>query len=217
MTDKKAVFELIKELVINFEEDRLISTVEEALEQGVTGKEILANGLIEGLQYVGEKFERREFYLPELMMSADLMNQVMVILKPELAKTDTLTSEGRVVLGTVQGDIHDIGKAIVGALLEASGFEVTDVGVDVSPEKFAREAKSIEANVVAISCLLSTGISKLSETIFHLKQEKVDALVIVGGAAVNEQISDTVGADLFANDAWQTVGVIKNGLQKAAE
>ncbi len=217
MTDKKAIFEQIKELVITFEAEQVISKVREALEQGVSGKEILANGLIEGLQYVGEKFEKREFFLPELMMSADLMNQVMVILKPEIAGNDSIDSEGRIVLGTVQGDIHDIGKSIVGALLQASGFEVTDVGVDVPPEKFASEAKAVKADVVAISCLLSTGISKLTETTFHLKNEKVDALVIIGGAAVNEKVADMVGADLFASDAWQAVGVIKNGLKKAVE
>ncbi len=214
MTEKEAMLEQIKELMVNFETDKLISTVKEALEKGIPGKEILSGGLIEGLQYVGEKFEKREFFLPELMMSADVMNQVMVILKPEIAANDSADSEGRVVLGTVQGDIHDIGKAIVGALFEASGFEVTDIGVDVPPETFAREAKAVNANLVAISCLLSTGISKLTETIHHLKTENVDALTIIGGAVVNEQVAESVGADLFATDAWQAIGVIKNGLKK---
>ena len=214
MTEKKAMLEQIKELLINFETDKLVDTVKDALEQGISGKEILAGGLIEGLQFVGEKFEKREFFLPELMMSADLMNQVMVILKPVMVDDGAVETEGRVVLGTVQGDIHDIGKAIVGALLEASGFEVTDVGVDVPPETFAKEAKAQNANVVAISCLLSTGISKLTETIHHLKSENVDALTIIGGAVVNEEIAKSTGADLFATDAWQSIGLIKNSLKK---
>ncbi len=180
--------------------------VQQALAEGVNPGDIITNQLIPAMAEVGDRFARNEFYVPEMLIAARAMQGGLAILKPLLAE-DEVVSAGRVIIGTVKGDLHDIGKNLVSMMLEGAGFEVTDLGVDVAPQKFAEAVKENEAQIVALSALLTTTMTMMKDTIVTLSEAGVrdQVKVIIGGAPVTQKYADEIGADGYADDAGGAV------------
>lgn len=206
------IFDRLKELVVALDADALKKAVQEALAGGALPQEIISQGLAKGMEEIGERFEERELFLPELLLSAKAVQSALELLRPRLNLPGN-RSAGKVVLGTVQGDVHDIGKNIVGAVLEGDGFEVYDLGEDVSPDEFAKKAQEVKADVVGMSALISLAVSKMSETIAVLKERDVPARVILGGAAVTQEVAEKMGADAYGKDAWEALRQIRRMTQ----
>ncbi len=176
--------------------------VERAMEEGIPAKTILEEGLMAGMAVIGEKFKNNEVYVPHVIVAARAMNAGTAMLGPLLTE-EGVRSRGRVCLGTVQGDLHDIGKNLVRLMLEGRGFEVVDLGTDVPPEKFVEAVQNEGCQIVALSALLTTTMVEMGEVIEALKtaglRDKVK--IIVGGAPVSEQFAVSIGADAYAPDA----------------
>ena len=192
----------ITDTLLTGDADVLESQVKTALDAGTAPKEILNGALIPGMDIVGERMESGEMFIPEVLMSAQAMAAVVEILKPLLADGD-IVSAGKVVIGTVQGDLHDIGKNLVAMMFESAGFDVIDLGVDVSPEQFVDAITANDANFVALSALLTTTMDTMRRTINIIEEKglKGKVKVLVGGAPVNQAFADEIGADGYAADA----------------
>ncbi len=182
---------------------------EAALAEGVSPSDVLNNGLIAGMNVVGERFKNNEFYVPEVLIAARAMKNAMEVLRPKLAASG-VEPKGRVAIGTVRGDLHDIGKNLVAMMLEGAGFEIIDLGVDVKPEQFV-DAVRDGADVVAMSALLTTTMPAMKETIEALKATQVrdKACVLIGGAPVTQNYCNEIGADGYAPDAASAVDTAK--------
>ncbi|MCI0516167.1 corrinoid protein [candidate division KSB1 bacterium] len=186
-----------------------------SLAAGVTPRKVL-DGLISGMNVVGEKFKNNEFYVPEVLIAARAMKGAMAILKPKLVETG-VEPIGKVVIGTVKGDLHDIGKNLVAMMLEGAGFEVIDLGVDVTPEKFVNAAKERNAGAIGMSALLTTTMLNMKETINAVKKEGIQdkVKVVIGGAPVTQNYANEIGADGYAPDAASAVSEVKRLLKVA--
>jgi 5-methyltetrahydrofolate--homocysteine methyltransferase len=203
----------IKDSVIAGEVDEVKDLVQKAVDEGQEIKKILSEGLIAGINIVGNKYESGEFFLPEMVIAASAMKEGLKVLSPLLKQGD-IESAGTVVLGTAQGDIHDIGKSIVGTMLEGAGFMVTNIGVDVAPEKFVEAAKEKNADVIGVSALLTTTMVKMEDVIKAAKEAGLKAKVMVGGASVTQEFADKIGADGYAPDAPSAVGKARELVKK---
>jgi len=171
-----------------------------ALAQGIAPADIMQNGFVKGIQEVGELFESGEVFLPELMMSADAMAGATEVTNAAL-EGEAAEAKGRIVLGTVQGDVHDIGKAIVIAYLKANGYEVTDLGRDVSAATFIERAKEMNADIIGMSALLTTTMEEQRKVIKMVKEGGLPYKTVVGGAPCTQRWADQIGADAYAEDA----------------
>jgi 5-methyltetrahydrofolate--homocysteine methyltransferase len=183
---------------------------QQALAENMDPLEIVNQGLVPGMAVVGEKFKNFEFYVPEVLVAARAMKWSMALLKPLLA--DRLnTSLGRVVIGTIKGDLHDIGKNLVAMMLEGAGFEVNDLGSDVTPEAFAKAVEDGNADILCLSALLTTTMPMMKATIDHLNENELrqQVKVMVGGAPVNEKYATQIGADGYAPEAASAVETAK--------
>jgi len=180
--------------------------VQEALNANVPPSKILSDGLVAGMDVVGEKFRRDEFFMPEVLISARAMQAGMDILRPKLIETGVKLA-GKIVLGTVKGDLHDIGKNLVGMLMEGAGFQVIDLGIDVPSERFVEAVKMNRPNILGLSSLLTTTMPKMKEVIESLVEAGVRGRVkvMVGGAPVTEKFAKDVGADAYAPEAASAV------------
>ena len=185
--------------------------VKAALEAGLPPATILNEGMIAAMNTVGKLFEEGEFFVPEMLISARAMQAGLAVLKPNLALAD-IKATGRVVAGTVKGDLHDIGKNLVCMLLEGAGFEVIDLGTDVTPDKFVEVIKEGRADLVALSALLTTTMPNMRATIEGLKAAGLrdKAKVMIGGAPVTQTYADQIGADGYAPDASRAVALAKS-------
>ncbi len=192
----------VKESVIYGKADEVKDMVKKAVDEGQNVEKILNEGLIAGMAVVGEKFEKNEFYVPEMLIAARAMKAGMELLRPLLAQKG-VKALGTVALGTVRGDLHDIGKNLVGMMLEGAGFEIVDLGVDVSPEKFVQAVKEKKAQIVGLSALLTTTMPSMKDVIKALEEEGIrDKIkVMIGGAPVTQSYADEIGADGYAPDA----------------
>jgi 5-methyltetrahydrofolate--homocysteine methyltransferase len=206
------VFDLseLSQAVINGQKAKAEELTRKALEEGVSPVTIINEALVPGMAVVGEKFKNNEFYIPEVLVAARAMNAAMAIVKP-LIVGDQLKPLGKVVIGTVRGDLHDIGKNLVMMMLEGAGFEIVDLGVDVAPEKFVEAAKANSADVVAMSALLTTTMPAMKDTIAALEENGLrdKVKVIIGGAPVTQSYADSIGADGYAPDAASAVDKVK--------
>jgi len=180
----------------------------EALQEGVSAQDVLDGGLIVGMSVIGERFKKNEIYVPEVLLAARAMKAGMGLLKPILVDTG-VEPIGRVVLGTVKGDQHDIGKNLVGMMLEGAGFEVIDLGVDTTSEKFVEAAKEKRADIVGMSALLTTTMPHMKRVIEALKSGGVTVKTMVGGAPVTQRFADEIRADAFGSDAAVAVDKAK--------
>ena len=204
-------FQAITDALIACDEGRVLDLVKSALSQGVPAKDLLDQGLIAGMDAVGERMEKEEMFIPEVLMAAKAMSAAVEILKPQLAGED-LGSRGRVVIGTVKGDLHDIGKNLVAMMLESAGLEVYNLGVDIAPERFVAEVKAKNANILALSALLTTTMPMMKETIAALAAAGVrgQVKVLVGGAPVSRAYAEQIGADGYAPDAGSASKLAKS-------
>ena len=181
-----------------------------ALSSGLTAKDILDKGLMPGMDVIGAEFKKGKKFVPEVLLSARTMQASLGILKPLLAQAGAKMS-GKVILGTVKGDLHDIGKSLVGMLLEGSGFEVVDLGKDVPPEKFVDSVKQEKPNIVAMSALLTTTMRSMGHTMTALKEAglRETVKVMIGGAPVTMEFAKQIGADGYASNAPAAVELAK--------
>ena len=181
---------------------------QDLVDKKIPAGEILSEGLIAGMDVVGRKFKANEMYIPEVLIAARAMHAAMDILKPLLAETG-VKSKGIAIIGTVQGDLHDIGKNLVAMMLEGAGFSVVDVGVDISAEKYVEAAKENKAQIVGLSALLTTTMPSMKEIIEALRKDTdtKNVKVIIGGAPVTQEYADSIGADGYAADASSAVDI----------
>ena len=189
----------------------------ESLEQKMDLNEVVEKGYIQGIQKVGDLWERGEYFLPELITSAEAMKAAMAVLQPEMEKAQIATkSQGKVVIGTVEGDIHDIGKSLVASMLSANGFDVIDLGADVKLEEFIEKAESENADFICLSALLTTTMLGQKKVVELLKEKNLSDrfIVLVGGAPVNQKWADDIGADGYAENAMTAVKVAKKLMER---
>jgi len=204
------VVERIIESVLTGDSSQVESSVAEALREGLSADWIMNKGLVAAMAEVGARFERQEFYVPEMLVAARAMQSGLAIIKPGLIEGG-VAAVGKVVLGTVKGDLHDIGKSLVGMMLEGAGFEVTDLGTDVPPARFAEAVREHGAQLVGLSALLTTTMQNMRSTIEALEDLGVrdQVRVMVGGAPVTEAFSKEIGADGYGPDASRAVSLAK--------
>ena len=195
--------------------DETLDLVDQALSSGVQPLEVINAGLMPGMNIVGQKFQSGEYFLPHVMIAADAMKKAMAILEPLLQAGQQTSSTGTIVIGTVQGDIHEIGKNLVATMLSANGFKVIDLGVDVSLEKFIQTARETQADVIGLSALLTTTMTLQREVIAALKSDASlgRVKVIVGGAPVSKSWAESIGAQGYAEDAISAVELVKELLK----
>jgi 5-methyltetrahydrofolate--homocysteine methyltransferase len=205
MADLKA----LADAVINGDQNTALEITKEALEEGTMAKDVLDNGLIAGMDIVGARFKKNEIYIPEVLIAARAMKMAMEVLEPELVKAG-VEPVGKLLIGTVQGDLHDIGKNLVAMMLKGAGFEVIDLGVDVGPEKFIEQIKAANAQLIGMSALLTTTMPGMEKTIKALKDSGIPVKVMIGGAPVTQDYADRIGADGYAPDAASAVDLAKS-------
>jgi 5-methyltetrahydrofolate--homocysteine methyltransferase len=198
----KEILSNISTAIIEGNLEEMDELTRDALDEGISAKEILDNGLMPGMDYVGVEFRAGNMFVPEVLRSARSMQVAMDILKPLLIESGE-KMVGKVLLGTVKGDLHDIGKNLVGMMCEGAGFEVVDLGKDVSPEGFVDAVKKHEPEILGMSALLTTTMRAMENTIKALQEAGVrDQLkIMVGGAPVTQSFSDQIGADAYASNA----------------
>jgi corrinoid protein of di/trimethylamine methyltransferase len=201
------MFKKLAQAVIDGEEEDAVNLAKQALEQNLDPLACITNGLTKGIQRVGELFGSGEYYLPELIISAEVMKSAMEILEPAMASDQEIEVVARVVIGTVEGDLHEIGKTLVATMLSAHGFKVTDIGVDKSAEEFISAIKENNATIVGASALLTTTMLQQEKLIKSIKEEGLGdkVKVMVGGAPVSKKYAEQIGADGFAEDAISAV------------
>ncbi len=200
----------LSEAIISGDAQSARAVTEKALSQGVDPVVIVHDYMVPAMSEVGKRFDCNEYFVPELLLSARAMKSCLELLRPKLA-SGGVKAAGRVVIGTVKGDLHDIGKNLVAAMLEGGGFEVIDLGVNVSPEKFVDAVKNMDANIVAMSALLTTTMPAMKTTIDALKsaglREKVR--VLVGGAPITQKFAEDIGADGYSENAPGAVALAR--------
>ena len=203
-------YQVLSDAIIRGDNVNSKEITQKLLDQGAGPVEILNEGLIPGMGVVGRKFKANEMYIPEVLIAARAMNAAMDVLKPLLTETGVPT-KGTLILGTVQGDLHDIGKNLVRMMLEGAGFTVIDLGVDIPPEKFVEEIKKNKAQLLGLSALLTTTMPGMKDVIDAVKanEEVKDTRIMVGGAPLTQEYADSIGADGYARDASGAVDLAK--------
>jgi 5-methyltetrahydrofolate--homocysteine methyltransferase len=214
MDKEKYMEPIIKEIytsVMEGEADAVKEKVQAALEAGIPASVILNEGMIAAMGEVGRLFEEGEYFVPEMLISARAMQAGLALLKPYLKEAD-VKSAGKVVIGTVKGDLHDIGKNLVAMMLEGAGFEIIDLGTDVAPEKFVAAAREHGAQIVALSALLTTTMPSMKNTIEALITAglRAQVKVMIGGAPITQDYANQIGADGFSPDASRAVATAKS-------
>jgi len=205
MADLKA----LADAVIKGDQITAIEITKTALAEGTSAKSILDDGLIAGMDVVGVRFKKNEIYIPEVLIAARAMKMAMEVLEPELVKSG-VEPVGKLMIGTVKGDLHDIGKNLVAMMLKGAGFKVIDLGIDVGPEKFVQIAKATDTHLIGMSTLLTTTMPSMEKTIKVLKEAGVSAKIMIGGAPVTQGYADKIGADGYAPDAASAVDLAKS-------
>jgi 5-methyltetrahydrofolate--homocysteine methyltransferase len=200
----------LRQSVIDGDMHSTQNLVPKALTEGISPERILKNGLIAAMGEVGARFEKGEFYVPEMLISARAMKSGLALLRPHLVAAN-VQAVGKVVIGTVQGDLHDIGKNLVGMMLEGAGFEVVDLGADVSAEKYVAAAREHQPDLIACSALLTTTMPHMQNIIQQLDQAglRPEVKVMIGGAPVTEAYAGQIGADGYAPDAAAAASLAK--------
>ncbi len=209
------MFEKLLDAVIHMREKDALDITHSLLDEKADPVEIL-NACTQAMKIVGEKFEKGVYFLPELMLAGEMLKQISEKVKPMLKTQNGGEKAGRVLIGTVLGDIHDIGKDIVTFLLDVNGFEVHDIGIDIPPEKFVEEIKTFKPQVVGMSGLLTLAFDSMKDTVEQIVQAGVrdDIKIIIGGGQMTDKISEYAGADACAKDAMDGINLIKEWIGK---
>jgi methylmalonyl-CoA mutase cobalamin-binding domain/chain len=210
MLEEKTVLNHISESVVTLELEKVLTTVNEALFKGISTRKIILEGLGKGMEQVGSKFASGEFFLSELIFAGHIMEKAATILDQHVDKEPSKT-EGKVLIATAEGDLHDIGKNIVISMLKSAGFEIIDLGVDVEAEKIVKNAEEKEADIIAISALLSVVVPYVEKTVQAIRDSRIGSKVkvLLGGRALDAERARKMGADAYARDAWEGVAKAK--------
>ena len=202
------------ESLVEGQDEQVAQLTQKGVQEGLPPLEILNKGLIAGMEVVGRNFKEGEIYVPDVLIAARAMRAGMDILRPLLAESD-VPSTGKVILGTVQGDLHDIGKNLVGIMMEGAGFEVIDLGADVSADKFVAAVKEHRPKVVGMSALLTVTMVGMKSVLDSIESQglRQDVITMVGGAPVTQKFADEIGADGYAHDAVSAVSKVKELLK----
>lgn len=210
------ILKAIHDAVVGYDEESCESLCQTALEEGMDPHRTIMEGLTYGMETVGELYSKQEYFVPELLLCADALNAGLRILQPHL-RVEHAYAKGKVLIGVVEGDIHDIGKNLVKIMFEAGGWEVHDLGNNVQVQRFAEEQSKINANVVALSALMTTSMLAMPKIIQILRAQNPDVKVIVGGAPLSSEVAQMYGADAYAPDAVAGVkaaaNLVRNGTQ----
>jgi corrinoid protein of di/trimethylamine methyltransferase len=209
LTNKEEILKGLADAVIAGDEDLSESLAHKALDEGVDPYEAIMQGCNVGMKEVSDKYEKKIMFVPEILLSADAMYAALDVLRPHLKIDATAAKPAKVIIGVATGDIHDIGKNLVNMMLDVAGFEVIDVGRDVPIETFVAKAEEVNAEVVAISALMTTSMMNMEPVIKGLKSKGLSTKVIVGGAPINEDFAQKIGADGYGKDAVSAVRVAK--------
>ena len=203
-----ADLQALAQAVIKGDQKTAVDITKLALDEGAAPATVLEDGLIAGMNVIGVRFKANEVYIPEVLIAARAMKMAMELLEPKLIEAG-VQPLGKAVIGTVQGDLHDIGKNLVIMMLKGAGFDVTDLGVDVSADKFVQAAKETGAQIVGLSALLTTTMPAMETTVKALKDAGITAKVMIGGAPVTQAYADKIGADGYGPDAATAVDIAK--------
>lgn len=204
----------VYQAVVDFEEDSIAGLINKELAAGTDVTQLLQDGLISAMDYVGKLFAEGELFVPEMLMAAQTMKAGLEVLKPKLGAAGASTA-GTIVIGTVKGDLHDIGKNLCGMMLEGGGFEVIDLGVDVEPKAFVETAKKNNAIIIGLSALLTTTMPAMEETVAALKEAGMtNVKVMIGGAPVTQAYADKIGAAGYSEDAPSCVALARKLAKK---
>lgn len=200
---REKVMSKVSSTLLNLDMKEAPKAAKEAVELGISPALIVSEGIAEGMVAVGEKYANKEYFLAELLIAGQIMNRVLKVLEPYL-EMEKAEAPGKVVIGTVKGDLHDLGKSIVITLLKSAGFEIYDLGIDVPAEKFAEKVKETRADIVALSALLTTSMMEMKNVIAALKKAGVreSVKVIIGGHPVSEEFAKEIGADAYGETAF---------------
>jgi len=201
---KEEILKKLAEAVVEFEEDVAKEWAQIALDEGMDAFEAIMNGLAVGMETVGDLYDQQEYFVPELLMSADALYAGLDILKPHIKQED-VKKMGQVVIGTVQGDVHDIGKNIIKLMFDVGGFEVHDLGRDVPLEKFVEEQLKTDAEIVAMSAMMTTTMVGMKKVIEMIKAKNPNVAIMLGGAPVTQDVAELWGADGYAESAGNAV------------
>jgi len=201
---KEEILKKLAEAVVEFEEDVAKEWAQIALDEGMNAFEAIMNGLAVGMETVGDLYDQQEYFVPELLMSADALYAGLDILKPHI-KQEEVKKMGQVVIGTVQGDVHDIGKNIIKLMFDVGGFEVHDLGRDVPLEKFVEEQLKTDAEIVAMSAMMTTTMVGMKKVIEMIKAKNPNVAIMLGGAPVTQDVAELWGADGYAESAGNAV------------
>lgn len=204
--DRQEILEGLKKAVIEMDEDLARELAREALAQGMDAYDTINRGLIPGMAIVGQKYDDEEYFVPEILLCADAMQAALDILRPHL-KPETMPRQGKVVIGVIEGDIHDIGKNIVRMMLEVGGLEVHDLGRDVPVTQFVDEAERLQADIIAISTLMSTTMGNMRRVVEELEKRgtRERCKIIIGGGPISQAFAEQIGADCYGRDAAEAV------------
>ena len=197
---QKEIKEKLRSAVIQYDEDASKEAAQEALNEGLDANDAIFNGLVSGMEEVGRLFEAQEYFVPEMLMCADALYAGLDILKPHVKQLD-LGVKGSVVIGTVEGDVHDIGKNIVKMMFDVAGFTVYDLGRDVPLDKFVEEQMKTDPDLVCLSAMMTTTMTGMKKVIDDLRAKNPNVKIMLGGAPVSQDVADKYGADGYAKDA----------------
>ena len=213
---KEEIFKALFDAVVEMDEQKGKDAARLLIKENYNPLEGIESGLSRGMKVIGEKFNKFEVYLPDLMMAAKVFDSAMAILKPHIAAGSEVAKKGKVVIGTVKGDIHQIGKDLVALLLETGGFEVHNLGEDVSTSTFIEEAGRVEADIIALSSLLTTTMVSQKELIDTLKEvgQREKYIVMIGGAPTSQEWADEIGADIYGENAERAVSLALEFMSK---
>lgn len=208
------VYEKLKQALLKGSGEDVKILTQEALRDGIAASDVLQKGLIPAFDEIGRRWDQGEVFIPEVLKSAKAIEEAMLILRPLFVK-EGVKPMGTIIIGTVKDDLHDIGKSIVKMMLEGAGFDVIDLGIDVPADTFVKEAKKANADVIAMSALLSTTMPNMKKTVEVLCKEGIGAKVIVGGAPVTKEFAAEIGATGYGSDAIEAVAVCRSWLSKS--
>lgn len=200
MSREQELFQALKQGVIDYDEDAVKEAAQAVVDEGIDAYKAVFDGLVEGMNEVGRMYEEQEYFVPEMLMCADALYAGLAILKPHIQKKD-MGIKGTVVMGVVQGDVHDIGKNIVKMMFDVAGFDVHDLGRDVPLDKFVEEQLKTDSELVLLSAMMTTTMVGMKDIIAKIKEKNPNVKIMIGGAPVSEDLAGKWGADGFAKDA----------------
>ncbi len=202
---KQEILARLKQGVIDYDEEAVKEAAQEALEEGMDAYEAIMDGLSAGMEVVGDLYEKKEYFVPELLMCADAMYLGLDVLRPHIKEESRGELKGQVVIGTVQGDVHDVGKNLIKIMFEVAGFTVHDLGRDVPLEKFVEEQMKTDADIVAISAMMTTTMMGMQKAVEMIRERNPNVAIMLGGAPVTQEVASLFGADGYAESAGNAV------------